>query len=99
MVGNPLRTSPRFARRGARPLLSLASLVLAGSVTLAACGGDDPAPEAEDSPDAQNTAAGATLSGQWPLTGLPAEGDAPTHPPMVVKIDNTGASNPQIGLG
>jgi hypothetical protein len=80
-------------------VLSLAALVLAGSVTLAACGGDDAAPEAEDSPDAQNTAAGATLSGQWPLTGLPAEGAAPKHPVTVVKIDNTGASNPQIGLG
>ena len=75
----------------------MASLVLAGSLALTACGGDD-APEAADSPDAQNTAAGATLQGRWPLTGLPAEGAAPKHPVMVVKIDNTGSSNPQIGL-
>ncbi len=92
-----MRPEIRRPRRGARPFLSLASLVLAGSVALTACGGDDTS-DAAGSPDAQNTAAGATLAGQWPLTGLPAEGDAPKHPVMVVKIDNTGSSNPQIGL-
>lgn len=99
MVGKPLRQKTRIGLLGRRRSLSLASLVLSGSVALAACGGDDPAPEAEETPDAQSTAAGATLSGQWPLTGLPAEGAAPTHPVTVVKIDNTGASNPQVGLG
>jgi hypothetical protein len=80
--------------------MSLASLVLAGSVALTACGGEEgAAPEPSASPDSQGTAAGATLMGQWPLTGLPAEGAAPKHPVMVVKIDNTGASNPQVGLG
>jgi hypothetical protein len=85
-------------RRGRRPLLTLGSLVLTGALALAGCGGDDSSPEAEGSPEAQGTAAGSTLSGQWPLTGLPAQGEAPKHPPIVVKIDNTGASNPQIGL-
>jgi hypothetical protein len=98
MVGISLRPSPRTGRRGRS--LSLVSLVLAGSVALAACGSDgDDAPAAEEAPDAQSTADGATLMGQWPLTGLPAEGKAPRHPVMVVKIDNTGASNPQVGLG
>lgn len=98
MVGKiPLRPELRRTRRGARPFLSVASLALAGSLALTACGGDD-TPESADSPDAQSTAAGSTLSGQWPLTGLPTEGDAPKHPVMVVKIDNTGSSNPQIGL-
>ena len=83
--------------RGTRATASLVALLLAGSVTLAACGGDSK-PKADGSPEAQGTASGATLSGQWPLTGLPAEGDAPKHPVMVVKIDNTGSSNPQIGL-
>lgn len=36
--------------------------------------------------------------GQWPLTGLPAQGRAPKHPVMIVKIDNTASSRPQIGL-
>lgn len=98
MVGTPLRTSDRSVRRGTRPLLSLFSFLLAGSVVLTACGGGEESPEPEGGPDAQNTAAGATLSGQWPLTGFPAEGAAPKHPVMVVKIDNTGSSNPQIGL-
>lgn len=98
MVRIPSR-SARTDRRG-RSLLPLAALVIAGSVALAACGGEgDDAPESAGSPDAQGTAAGATLSGQWPLTGLPAEGAAPRHPVVVVKIDNTGASNPQVGLG
>jgi hypothetical protein len=97
MVRIPLRS---FARPGARrPAAALVSLVLAGSVTLTACGGGEEEPDADKSPDAQNTAAGATLSGRWPLTGLPAEGEAPEHPVMVVKIDNTSSSNPQLGLG
>jgi hypothetical protein len=99
MVGIPLRSTLHAGRRGRRRSLSLVSLVLAGSMALAACGGEDEAtPEAEASPDAQNTAAGAVLSGQWPLTGLPAEGAAPRHPVMVVKIDNSSASTPQVGL-
>ena len=97
MVRIPLRS---FARRGARrPAAALVSLVLAGSITLTACGGGDEEPAADETPDAQNTAAGATLAGRWPLTGLPAEGAAPEHPVVVVKIDNTSSSNPQLGLG
>ena len=33
------------------------------------------------------------------LTGLPAPATTPKHPVMVVKIDNTANSTPQIGLG
>lgn len=95
MVGTPVLARPRT--RGLRAVVPTLSLVLAGSLALAACGGDDPEPEA--APEGQATANGATLSGQWPLTGLPAEGAAPKHPVVVVKIDNTGPSNPQVGLG
>lgn len=95
----PLRTSTRRAR-GGRSAASLLPLVLVGTLALAACGGEKEAtPEPESSPEAQGTAAGATLSGQWPLTGLPANGAAPKHPVIVVKIDNTEASSPQLGLG
>ncbi|GAB2749399.1 DUF3048 domain-containing protein [Nocardioides pakistanensis] len=99
MVGIPLRLN-LSARRGPRPGLRLAALVLAGSVALVGCGGGDEegSPEPSESPDAQGTAAGATLSGEWPLTGLPADGKAPGHPVMVVKIDNTSPSSPQVGL-
>ena len=73
--------------------------MLTGSLALGACGGDEGSPEPGAAPEGQSTATGSTLSGQWPLTGLPAEGEAPRHPVVVVKIDNTGASNPQVGLG
>lgn len=49
-------------------------------------------------PSAQTTAKGLTVSGEWPLTGLSAKGKTPDHPVMVVKIDNTDASSPQLGL-
>jgi Protein of unknown function (DUF3048) N-terminal domain/Protein of unknown function (DUF3048) C-terminal domain len=94
-----MRLSNGSGRRGRRPALTLGALVLAGALALAGCGGDEGSPQADGSPQAQGTAAGATLAGQWPLTGLPAKGEAPKHPPVVVKIDNTGASNPQVGLG
>jgi hypothetical protein len=42
---------------------------------------------------------GLTAAGTWPLTGLPAGGTTPRHPVMVVKIDNSVSSQPQIGLG
>lgn len=96
------RSRPRCRSRCRGPVrtaLPVVSWVLAGALTLTACGGDDPAPEPDGAPEGQSTASGATLMGQWPLTGLPAEGAAPQHPVIVVKIDNTGASNPQLGLG
>lgn len=92
----PLRPRSRGPVRAGLPVVSL---VLAGALALTACGGDDPGSEPEGAPEGQSTAAGATLMGEWPLTGLPADGAAPEHPVVVVKIDNTGASNPQLGLG
>src|SRR5262245_32253837 len=77
---------------------ALAALAVTGMLTVAACGGSKEGPSATESPDAQSTAEGLTLSGQWPLTGLPASGAAPSHPVMVVKIDNSENSAPQIGL-
>ena len=49
-------------------------------------------------PSAQSTAKGLTVAGEWPLTGLSAKGSTPKHPVMIVKIDNTDASSPQLGL-
>ncbi len=77
---------------------SLVTLSLVAALALAGCdGGSSDSPD--EGPEGQNVADGSTLSGQWPLTGLEAEGDAPKHPVMVVKIDNTSSSEPQIGLG
>ena len=64
-------------------------------LTLAACTEDDGAAR---SPDTQPTAPGLTVSGEWPLTGFPAKGTIPEHPVLVVKIDNSENSRPQVGL-
>jgi Protein of unknown function (DUF3048) N-terminal domain/Protein of unknown function (DUF3048) C-terminal domain len=74
-----------------------AALFLTVALALSGCSGSS-----DDSsgrgPSGQPTANGLTLAGTWPLTGLPAQGAAPRHPVMVVKIDNTESSSPQIGL-
>lgn len=73
---------------------------LALSLTLTACGGDDKDDKAGNDP--KGTANAEVLEGTWPLTGEDVKGDdssAKNHPVYVVKIDNTGSSAPQIGLG
>lgn len=89
------RTVPTAHRRRAAGLLTV---ILAGALALAGCSSDTKAP-GEDTPSDQTTAAGMTLQGAWPLTGEPLETEAPDHPVVVVKIDNTSSSSPQIGLG
>jgi Protein of unknown function (DUF3048) N-terminal domain/Protein of unknown function (DUF3048) C-terminal domain len=82
-----------------RRLRLFPAVLVAASLVLAGCGGDDEQPE-EDSP--QEVAEGSTLDSTWPLTGLPVEGDdsaAQTYPVLVTKIDNTPSSSPQLGLG
>src|SRR4051812_8217906 len=76
---------------------ALPALVLTAALALAGCSGSST--PADHAPGAQSTAAGLTLAGEWPLTGLQADGAAPKHPVMIVKIDNTENSSPQIGLG
>lgn len=79
---------------------SLAALV-AGSVLLAGCSGDDDASEPAAEPTNQQTQDGAVFASNWPLTGLEAKGNQQTakkHPILVVKIDNSDSSAPQAGL-
>ena len=78
-----------------------AAALVATSLVLAGCGGDEEAPN-DEGPAAQEIAGGSTLDSTWPLTGLPVSGDesaAQEHPVLVTKIDNTDASAPQVGLG
>ena len=75
---------------------SVASLLLAG------CGGGD-----EEEPPSQSAPSEPTSSETseppeptyWPLTGLERTEDAPAHPVIVTKVDNTSSSAPQVGLG
>ena len=84
---------PRPAR------VTLAALAAVTALVASGCGGGDvTAAKDGDSPDAQKTRNGIVLRATWPLTGLDAHDAAPTHPPLVVKFDNTFSSRPQIGL-
>lgn len=78
----------------------LPALVLASSLALAGCGGGgDDASKTSSTPSAS---ASPEVPETNPLTGLevPAGGSAiEKHPVLVVKMDNTYASSPQLGLG
>lgn len=75
------------------------ALVLTACLVLAGCGGDDkPDAKSSERPHSQPTQGGTTLAAVWPLTGLPAPARTPKHPVLVVKIDNTTSSTPQVGL-
>jgi len=79
---------------------SALALVLATGLLLAACG-DDKKDDESETPQAQPVAGGSALAQTWPMTGLDVSGDdsaAQPHPVMVVKIDNTASSAPQVGL-
>ena len=80
-------------------LQALAVLAVVASLVLAGCGGKDDEKKADDRPSSQPTQGGTKLAAVWPLTGLPAPEETPNHPVMVVKIDNTSSSEPQVGLG
>ena len=92
--------------RVSRPL----ALVVAATLTaasLAACGGGDEEPKAQQAdPSEPFTPAEATeeevTPDTWPLTGLEvADGESAAlkHPILVTKIDNSTSSAPQVGLG
>lgn len=84
-----------------RNLAILPVLALASSLALAGCGGGD-----DDTTQPASSGASPSASPEapqtYPLTGLdvPAGGsDIEKHPVLVVKMDNTYASSPQLGLG
>lgn len=79
--------------------LALVVLALVASLVLAGCGGDDDEKPAKADPTSQATKGGTQLTSLDPLTGKPLTAAARKHPVVVVKIDNTSSSSPQIGLG
>ena len=89
-------------RTASRPVtlavtLSVAVLALA---TLAGCGGgDDDGGGTEVGKQGQQVANGATIDAVSPLTGQELGGNTASRPVLAVKMDNSAASAPQVGLG
>ncbi|MCR6033324.1 DUF3048 domain-containing protein [Nocardioides sp. zg-579] len=80
---------------------ALVTTLAATALVLSACGGGGGSEE-DGGTDPQETSAGSTLASTWPLTGLPVKGDdsaTQDHPVLVLKMDNTSSSAPQVGLG
>jgi hypothetical protein len=66
----------------------VAAALLAGGCS--ASSGGVPLPDLDDAPEAPRT---------WPLTGLPGYPDDHSTPVVVVKVDDSGGSRPQLGIG
>ena len=86
--------------RDARQLIRITALLTALSLGLAACGGDDDE-GGSGGDDPKSVASKKDEPATWPLTGLPVNGGGSAeqdHPVLVLKLDNTEASAPQLGL-
>jgi len=80
-----------------RVALTLSALTATGLV-LSACGGSSSS-SPESAP--QKVEGGQTVTQFWPLTGLQVSANKTAqlgHPVFVAKMDNTAASQPQVGL-
>ena len=91
-------------RHRLHPLSSkpVVAALVAASLLLAGCsGGDDEAAPADAAPSEPTSSATSEPPEPtyWPLTGLERTGNAPKHPVIVTKVDNTSSSAPQVGLG
>ena len=98
-----MRHTPRPAGAPAGAL----ALLLAATLALAGCSGDDAttaAPETVETTHADGTVEEVEVPEvpqTWPLTGIevPDNGSADArHPVLVTKMDNTPSSSPQLGL-
>ena len=80
---------------------AVVAALVAASLLLAGCGGgDDEEPPSESAPVAsrpRRRRASPPEPTYWPLTGLERTTDAPKHPVIVTKVDNTSSSAPQVG--
>lgn len=92
----------RHVLRPSSPRVVVAGF-LATALLLAGCGGDaEETPPAGASPEEPTSSATSEAPAEptyWPLTGLERTGNAPKHPVIVTKVDNTSSSAPQVGLG
>ena len=85
--------------RHAHSRTALPAALVALSLAVAACGGSDDS-AGEDEPQSVVDSKASEAPDTWPLTGLTAkDGAEEDHPVLVLKMDNTEASSPQLGLG
>jgi hypothetical protein len=82
---------------------AVVAAIVAASLLLAGCGGGNDEDAPNDAAPSETTASEASEAPPeptyWPLTGLERKGEAPKHPVIVTKVDNTSSSAPQVGLG
>jgi hypothetical protein len=76
----------------------LGALLLAGALTATACSSSEQPSGDSAAPQGDTSDAAPAAAQKWPLTGEKAS-KLPDHRAVVVKIENTGSSEPQLGLG
>lgn len=95
-------------RRARYRASALLTTLLVAALALAGCSGDesgDAAPETVVTTHADGTVEEVEIPQEprtWPLTGLEVKNNASAearHPMLVIKMDNTPSSSPQVGLG
>jgi hypothetical protein len=77
--------------------LPVASLFVVASLVLAACAGEAPVEESAEEVSAVEEAAEPDVP-RHPLTGVELAGATVAGPSIAIKIDNTGAGRPQVGI-
>lgn len=97
MLGRMIQPAS-FAARSRKPLYAVLAAAVAASLVLAGCGSKEEGAKPGETPGEQQTEGGTKISAVWPLTGLKAPASASKKPVVAVKIDNTYASEPQVGL-
>ena len=83
-----------------RVALTLSALIATGLVLTACSERSSPGPQAH-TPTPQKAGGSQTVTQYWPLTGLKVPSDKTAelhHRVLVVKMDNTVSSRPQVGL-
>ena len=78
-------------------LKSVASILVALSLTLAGCAGGDEVQEVEEVAETVDEAVEEDLP-RHPLTGFELGGETVSGPSIAIKIDNTGPGRPQVGI-
>lgn len=90
------------SKRSTRALAALSVALLSSGLALAGCGGESDSETGSLAPVAEQPNGQKADPDTWPLTGEEVgDGDSSLqkHPVLVLKMDNTSSSAPQVGLG